>query len=198
MSKAALALPLISALLFSAMAGAQLSLVTKANFVFPPANPIITITSPTNGTYNVTTLTLEVTFETYKTGYLGGPESNTTRLFTYTLDEMKPEPINITNSSVAINPGGDVFFEGSANLTELADGPHNLTVRVVFDYPSDSASWESFHTESESTVCFRIETAPPFPTTLVLASATSVAVVAVIGLAALVYTRKRKREAVPQ
>jgi hypothetical protein len=158
MKRTALALTLILALFLSAVAGAQLSLLPKANFVFPPANPVITIESPTNSTYKVTTLSLEVTFETYKTGYPGGPEYPTTRQFTYILDGKAPEPINITNFSVAINPGGDVFFEGSALLPELTEGLHNLTVCVVFDYPSDTNAFESHHTESKSSVYFRIDT----------------------------------------
>lgn len=190
MKRATLTLTLILALLFSAMVGAQLSPLAKANFCFSPANPVITIVSPTNRTYNISTLSLEVTFETYKTGYPGGPESNETRLFTYTLDEENPEPINITNSSVAINPGGDVFFEGSALLTELTEGRHNLTVRVVFDYPSDfPESIQSFHTETESTVYFTIDTPQNFPTALVITASV------MFGTAAatlLVYIKKRK------
>jgi hypothetical protein len=46
-------------------------------------------------------------------------------------------------------------------LPKLAEGLHNLTVRVVFDYPPPG--WDEpfeFHTESESTVYFRIDTVP--------------------------------------
>jgi ABC-type Fe3+-siderophore transport system permease subunit len=195
MKRTALALIFNLLLLFSAAAGAQLSLLAKANFVSPPANPHIMITSPINNTsYNVSNLSLEVTFETYKTGYPGGPASNTTRLFTYALDEKEPEPINITNSTVPINPGGDVFFEGSANLTELAEGPHKLTVRVVFVYDNISRGEyipEGIHTESESTIYFRIETAPSFPTTLVITA--SGASLAVAGIILVVFFKKRKR-----
>jgi hypothetical protein len=151
------ALTLILALLFSAMVGSQLSLFAKANFLFPPSPPAIIITSPTNsGTYNVSTLSLEVTFETYKTAYESGGVS---RLFAYALDGQNPESITITNSSVAINPGGDVFFEGSDSLANLTEGLHNLTVRVVFDYAA-TVYHKSTHTESESTVHFRIDTIP--------------------------------------
>jgi hypothetical protein len=154
---------LISALLFLAVVGAKSNFLVKANFVFPPINPAITIESPTNGTYNNNTLSLEVTFATYKTGYPGGPDSDATRLFTYTLDGKDPENITITNASVAINPGGDVFFEGSMSLPELTEGLHNLTVYVVFVY--DNPSSEGYivggiHTESEATAYFRIDTVP--------------------------------------
>ena len=192
MKKTATALTLILALSMSAVAGTQLSLLAKANFVSAPANPHIAITSPTNNTsYNVSTLSLEVTFETYKTGYHGGPESNATRLFTYALDGATPEPINITNSSVAINPGGDVFFEGSANLSGLTGGSHSLTVHVEFEY-----TYPAFYTESESTVYFRIETAQPFPTTLVI-TASGVSAIA-ISAVLLVYFKRRKRGVVQE
>lgn len=194
MKRKAITLALIMALLFSATAGARLSLLTKANFVFPPANPHITITSPTNNTsYNVSTLSLEVTFETYKTGYEEPSVSNTTRLFTYALDGKNPENITITRSSVASYPGGDVFFAGSANLANLTEGLHNLTVHVVFDYyqlPDDS-----FHTESESTLYFRIDTIP-HNTSILMPDLLPILLVAAVSVAAvgvLVYFKKRKR-----
>jgi hypothetical protein len=160
------ALPLILALLFSAMAGSQLSHLAKANFVFPPSNPSITMKSPVNRTYSINTLPLEVTFYTYKTGYYGAPEDESLRMFTYTIDGKNPEPITITNSKVALNPGGDVFFDGSAYLPELSEGLHNLTVRIVLNYTDlniphgNGEEHYRYHTESESTVYFRIDTVP--------------------------------------
>jgi hypothetical protein len=160
MKKTALASALILALLLSAVAGAQLNLFAKANFLFPPSNPAITIISPTNSsTYNVSTLSLKVTFTTYKTGY----ETNgVSRLFTYSLDGQNPENITITNSSSAPLPAGaPVFFEGSANLMELTEGMHNLTVHVIFDYAPTAYSKSGYYKESESTVNFIIDTVPP-------------------------------------
>jgi hypothetical protein len=159
--KTTLALALILALLFSALAGAKLIDSAKANFVFPPSNPRITMVSPTNTTYNTNNLSLQVTFETYHTGYEGGPDYDTSRLFTYTLDGKNPENITITNASVVRIPGSNVFFEGSMRLPELTEGLHNLTVRVVFDYPPPG--WDepySLHTVSVSTVYFRIDIVP--------------------------------------
>ena len=149
-------------LLVLTVAVSKLSLSAKANFVFPPANPEITIVSPTNSTYNMATLSLKVTFDTYKTGYPGGPDSDKTRLFTYALDGETQKNITITRFSVAMNPGYDVFFEGSERLPELAEGQHNLTVRVVFVYdnPSEEYIVGGIYTESESTVCFRIDLVP--------------------------------------
>jgi hypothetical protein len=157
MKTKALALTL-ALVLFSAVAGTQLSLLAKANFVFPPSNPYINIISPTNNTaYNASTISLEVTFETYKTGY---EYNGVSRRFTYALDGQNPESITITNSSVAVNLGGEVFFEGSNSLANLTEGPHSLTVRVVFDY-APVEYYGSHHTESEETVNFRIDSVPP-------------------------------------
>jgi hypothetical protein len=154
---------LISALLFSAVAGMQTNFLVKANFVFPPSNPGITIESPANRTYETNTLSLKVTVGTYKTGYPGGPASEATRLFTYALDGGEPENIIITNASVARNPGGNVFFEGSMSLPELTEGLHNLTVRVVFVYDNPTSEGyivRGIHTESEATAYFRVDTVP--------------------------------------
>ena len=160
MKRKALATALILALLVSAVAGVQLNLFAKANFLFPPPNPTIVITSPTNSSaYNVSTLSLKVTVTTVKTGY----ETNgVSRLFTYALDGQNPENITITNSSSASLPAGaPVFFVGSANLTELTEGMHNLTVRVTFDYAPTTYSKSGYYKESESTVNFNVDTVPP-------------------------------------
>jgi hypothetical protein len=164
MKRKAFALALVLALMLSAVAGIQLSHLAKANFLFPPGNPLITIKSPTDTTYNITTLALEVTFRTYKTAYEGGGVS---RHFTYTLDGQNPENITIRNSRVDMNPGGDVFFWGEANLVNLTEGLHSLTVRVVFDYAptpyydGSTQYYGPYHTESEETVNFRIDIGSP-------------------------------------
>ena len=158
LKRKALALTLVLALLFSAVAGAQLSLLAKANFIFPPGNPIITMLSPTNSTYNVTTLSLKVTFETYHTAFEAPLVSNKTRVFSYALDGKNWDPLTITTARDEGYPGGDVFFESSDILPDLTEGSHNLTVRIVSDYFQEPA--DRFHTESESTVYFRIDTVP--------------------------------------
>ena len=146
---------LISLFLLSVVGGVSTNFLVKGNFCFPPANPIITIESPTNRTYNVHTLFLNMSVYTYKTGYEGGPARNSSRLFVYSLDGESYEPIIITKAEVGLNPGSNVFFEGFAILSGLAQGFHNLTVRVVFDYYDGDP-----HTESNSTVFFWIDTAP--------------------------------------
>jgi hypothetical protein len=110
LKRKALTITLILALLSPALAGIQLRLLVKANFVFPPINPRIDIISPTNTTYNTNNLTLQVTTATFKTAYPGGPTSDDTRLFTYSLDGKNPENITITNASVAVNPGATSFL----------------------------------------------------------------------------------------
>jgi hypothetical protein len=146
---------LISLFLLSIVGGVNTNFLVKANFCFPPADPAITIESPTNRTYNMHTLFLNMTVYTYKTGYEGGPARNSSRLFVYSLDGEPYEPITITKAEVGRNPGNNVFFEGFAILSGLTQGFHNLTVRVVFDYYDGDP-----HTESNSTVFFWIDTAP--------------------------------------
>ena len=164
MKRTAITLTLIMALLFSAVAGAKLSLLPKANFIAPPANPEITIVSPSNRTYNTNTLTLEVTVDTYKTGYPGGPDSDNTRLLTYALDGKNPENFSILVYNVARNPGGHVAVEGLVRpLPELAEGLHNLTAHVEFIYDNPSEKGYivgGIRTESDATVYFRIDTFP--------------------------------------
>lgn len=146
---------LISVFLLSIVGGVRTNFLVKANFCFPPANPAITVESPTNRTYNMRTLFLNMSVWTYKTGYEGGPARNSSRLFVYSLDGESYESITITKAEVGINPGSNVFFEGFVILSGLTQGFHNLTVRVVFDYYGGE-----IHTESNSTVFFWIDTAP--------------------------------------
>jgi hypothetical protein len=150
---------LLLTLLCTAMASAQLSLLASANFCAPPSNPTITIISPTNQTYNTSNVTLRVAFDTYKTGDWDGPANNETRFFTYSIDGKAAENLVITNASVGTNPGTHVFFEGSGALSGLADGMHNVSVRVVFTYHNrDFNGYRTWNTESNTTVNFKIET----------------------------------------
>jgi len=180
------ALTLILAIFLSVMTGSQLSL-TKANvFPFEPNNPIIIIESPTNSTYSVTSLTLNVTIKTMKTLFEGtNPDQNTTRVVTYSLDGESPKVITETSYNYNTSLGSNVTFTGLAVLPELADGAHNITVHAEYDYNP-----YGIHRESESSVYFIIETTLPFPTILVVAS---VITVAVVGIGLIVYFKKRKR-----
>lgn len=161
MKKTALSLTLVTALLISALAGSQLSSLTKANyFPFEPNNPIIIIESPTNSTYNVNSITLNVTIKTMKTLFEGtDPAQSMTRLVTYSLDGESSGIITETSYSYNNSfwaAGSNVTFIGSAVLPELTDGPHNITVHAEYDYnPYD------IHRESQSSVYFRIDTTSP-------------------------------------
>ena len=90
--------------------------IANANFVFGPTNPIIYFKSPVNTTYTTNNISLAVKFDTYKTGYYGAPEDESLRQFQYSIDGKELQPIEITNSSIGINPGADVFFEGLIHL----------------------------------------------------------------------------------
>ena len=160
----------------------------KANFFpFEPTSPVIIIKSPTNSTYNVTALTLNVTIKTMKTLFEDtNPEKmpNATRLVTYTLDGEKPKVVTETSYNPNVTVGSSVIFTGIAVLPELTEGPHNITVHAEYDYnPYD------IHRESESNVYLIIDSTPPFPTTIVAASMITVAL---IGTGLLVCFKKRK------
>ena len=76
----------------------------------------------------------------------------------------------------------NVPISGNTTLSVLSGGDHNVTV-YQFDQLGNLCSTE--------TVYFRVELEPePFPTTLILAS---VITVAVVGIVMLVYFKKRKR-----
>jgi hypothetical protein len=162
-------------------------ILTTANvFPFEPNNPIIIIESPTNSTYNVTSLTLNVTIKTMKTLFEGtDPAQNTTRVVTYSLDGESPKVITEISYDYNTSLGSNVTFTGLAVLPELTDGTHNVTVHAEYDYNP-----YGIHRESESSVYFLIDTTSPFPNTLVIAS---VITVAFVGVGLLVYFKKRKR-----
>jgi hypothetical protein len=107
-----------------------------------------------------------------------------------------PENRNYTSSEVALNftvnrqtewmgysldGSENVTVTGSTTLMGLSSGLHNVTVYVKDEFGNTGAS---------ETVSFTVAAAP-FP--VVPVAAASVAVVAVIGVALLVYFKKRKR-----
>jgi len=162
MSKTALVLALAIAVIFSMVAGAQLSSLAKANIMIGFVRPNITILSPFDGTYNINNLSLSVNFTAITTGlYDGGPRYENTRMFTYTLDGKESHNITITRQYIGRNPGSDVFFEGEESLNDLNEGLHNLTVRGVFLYSYYThPDLYNITAESESTVFFRVDTVP--------------------------------------
>jgi hypothetical protein len=184
-----LTVALISTFLLSVVTGTQTNLLVKANY-FPlePTSPIIIIESPTNSTYNVTCLTLNVKIETMKTLFENtAPEQmpNTTRVVTYSLDGEKPKVVTETGYNPNVSVGSNVIFTGIAVLPELTEGHHNITVHAEYYYnPYD------IHRESESNAYFTIDTKQPFPTTIV-ATISGASIIAV-SLGLLVYFKKRK------
>jgi hypothetical protein len=162
MNKTVLVLALAITLIFSMVAGAQLSSLAKANIMIGFVHPNITILSPFDGTYNTNNLSLSVNFTAITTGlYDGGPRYENTRMFTYTLDEKESHNITITRQYIGRNPGSDVFFEGEESLNDLNEGLHNLTVRGVFLYSNYThPALYNIKTEPESTVFFRVDTVP--------------------------------------
>jgi multisubunit Na+/H+ antiporter MnhC subunit len=76
----------------------------------------------------------------------------------------------------------NITIAENTTLTDLSNGYHNVTV-----YAIDSAG----NTGTSETIYFNVEVPEPFPTTLV-ATASGVSV-AVVGLALLVYLKKRSK-----
>jgi hypothetical protein len=166
------ALTLALALLFSAVAGAQLSLSVRAqpSPYTRPTIPIITIESPTNRTYHINSLPLNVTIGT-RNNYDEITEGMTTVIMvTYKLDEQPSRPIGNKTSVgywYGINPihagyvlGEYTNFSTSTVLSELTEGLHTLTARVQYDGTFSSGSDLNTHFVSELTVLFRIDFVP--------------------------------------
>jgi hypothetical protein len=156
------------ALLCSAVAGTQLSLLAKANPapLFYPRNPVIDIESPTNRTYNVTSLPLKVTIETFNNYFEAAEGTVTEGLVSYSLDGENSQLIGNTTfrgqspMPAGYTPGKYTTFATSAVLSELREGSHNLTVRAQYDYIETYDRSQDEHRESESSVFFRVDTAP--------------------------------------
>ena len=188
MKRTAVALTLILVLMFSGVAGAILVKVAKANPF--PTEPVISIESPANKTYNVNSLVLGVTIVTKYDGYYF---TSARRLVSYSIDGKADVPIAETDYSYNRDEKASTS-NGSAILTELTDGPHKLTVYAKYDY-------DVHIIESQSSIYFTIDTTPLptptpsgqqplFPTTFVLASVVSVVVV---GGGLILYLKKRKQ-----
>jgi len=188
--------PLLAPKEFAALELPSIEPPTPAESISAPQNPIITIESPTDSTYNVDALTLSVTIKTIKTPFeFAGSVQNTTRVVTYILDGKSQGFVTETSYGYDdSNPTSTVTFVGSASLSELKDGPHNLTVHAEYDYNP-----YGIHCESESTVYFMIDTITSkphispvtFPMTIVIAI--SVVIGTVAGASILVAFRKRSR-----
>jgi hypothetical protein len=84
----------------------------------------------------------------------------------------------------SLDGGENVTVTGNTTLTELPNGLHSVVV-----YANDTFG----NMGRSEAVTFTVDASEPFPTTLVIASVGSVAIV---GLGLLVYFKKRKKESV--
>ena len=184
MKATALALILIMVLSFTILSGAKLLQVAYA-----PSNPLpykppqITVLFPSpEGTYHTPSIPLNVTVQIFGQT----PQSlEWLNSLNYSLDGQADTPITLAYPS---DYGPGYYVNGSATLSSLPDGSHNLTIHGE---TTIGAINENFNT----TISFTIDTSTtpitePFPTTLVLAASAAFAV-AVAGLA--IYFRKRLR-----
>ena len=92
----------------------------------------------------------------------------------FTVDEL------CSKCSYSLDGQDNVTIAGNMTLAALPNGEHNVTI-----YAIDEAG----NTGVSKTIYFTVDVPEPFPTTLVVAS---VATVAVVGVSLLVYFKKRK------
>src|SRR5512139_4262481 len=114
---------IVSTIFLTLAVSSQRSPLTTANiFPFEPTNPTIIVESPTNSTYNISSLTLNITIKTMKTLFEGeNLMQNTTRLVTYSLDGENPTVITETSYDNNVSLGSNVTYTGFAVLPKLAD-----------------------------------------------------------------------------
>ena len=187
MKKIALAI-VIFTLLASIISGTMLVNFAYANPM--PTDPVISIESPVDKTYDVNSLVLNITIVTKYDGYYF---TSTRRGVSYSLDG---------NTKIAVAEIDYTFdeeekastFNGSAVLSELTNGPHSLTIFAEYDYDvkiiqSQKSSNFTIDTKSNSS----IDTgANSFPTTLVIGT---IVTAAIVGVGLIVYFKKRINEA---
>jgi hypothetical protein len=135
--KKALALILISALLFSVLTGVWLVNLAEANPIPWCFNPVMTITiqSPENETIN--SLPVSVSFTSQGDWQFSVSDDSTqswVRSFFYVLDgqDMGTSGVRFASTkTTTISEQGSRYsynFNGQAYLTNLTDGPHSITV----------------------------------------------------------------------
>lgn len=204
MKRTALALTLILAL-FSAVVSTQMVNLAEAN-----PNLIkgfycnISVQSPQNGTYSTAPVLLNFTV---KNNYVYD-----VYLYFYLLDEqdmqssVEIEEIEIIGEETISNdthfPYTEYTLKGQAVLSNLSDGPHNVTVFMGW-VNADGVIYPANIDPFSATAIFNVDSTikspspspqetqtAPFPTTFVAASAAIVATGS--GLSAAYYVRKKK------
>jgi hypothetical protein len=204
MKRTALALTLILAL-FLAVVGTQMVNLAEANpDLLKGLYCNISVQSPQNGTYNTAPVLLNFTV---KNNYVSGAY-----LYFYLLDgqdmqsSVKIEEIEIIGEETISNDTYVQYTEytlkGQAVLSDLSDGPHNVTVFMGW-VKADGVIYPANIDPFSATAIFNVdstikspspspqETEPePFPTIFVAAS---VAIVATgSGISAAYYLRRKK------
>lgn len=212
-----MALALMMALLFSAVAGISFVNLAQAN-PFPTA-PVISIESPTSKTCTENPILLEVTLVTYWDGVYF---TSTRRRVSYCIDRKESIRLDETEYWFDTEKQASIFY-GTAVLPDLEEGSHNLRVNAEYSYgngrvfvsnskveftidssyspsllpspspspaPSPSPTPTPTPTPSpEPTSSPEPQDSQPFPTTIVIAS---IASAAFGGAGFLVYFIKRK------
>ena len=123
-----MALALMMALLFSAVAGISFGNLVKAN-PFPTA-PVISIESPTSKTYTENPILLEVTLVTYWDGVYF---TSTKRRVSYCIDRKESIRLDETEYWFDSEKQASIFY-GTAVLPDLTEGSHNLRVNAEYSY----------------------------------------------------------------
>jgi hypothetical protein len=148
MKRRALALTLLLALSFSAMAGAQISILAKAS---SPVSSGIAIISPENMTYRTEPLILKIMMVSLGAG-------NSEISVTYSLDEKA----NVTVPLVF--QGQDQSFQvtitGSVGLPTLSEGSHSVTVYsayTLYNFTAMGTFYPKYVVWDHNTVFFTID-----------------------------------------
>ena len=183
MKKTTLAQILIMALLFSTVSVTGSVQVACAQFEGVPYDPpIISVSSPSpNGTYSEQNVSFNVTVQIRGNIY---HNAETVRCLNYSLDGQAPISMAYFVPSDLTPP---YYIHGNDVLHDLSDGTHNLTIYV-------ETAIGGLTGDLNETISFEVDTSTaivePFPTTLVIAS---VITAAIVGIGLLVYLKKRKR-----
>jgi hypothetical protein len=183
MKRAVLSLAFLFVLMFFLLTGAKAVQYDYGEFEgLPYSPPTVAILSPfPNRTYNVPEIPLNVTVQIRSNVYHNMEQM---RWLNYSLDGQTAVPLTLDIPSMSQLP---YSVYGNFMLTGLADGNHNL---VIYGETYVSGLTGYFN----ETVSFTVDTSStlepePFPTTIVVVSIASVAVVTVV---LLIYFKKRK------
>jgi hypothetical protein len=183
MKKTSLTKILILMLLFSTVSIAMPVQIVSGQFEgYPYKPPIITVLSPTpNGTCSQQNVPLNVTVQIR--GFIFH-NIETIRWLNYSLDGQTAIPMTLIVPSDLTPP---YYVHGNDVLHDLFDEKHNLTIYVetaIGGLTGNFNETTSFEVDTSTTIV------EPFPTTLVIAS---VITVAVVGVGLLIYFKKYKQ-----